>query len=40
MRLVEGGSVRDHIKSLTEMRGELAAIGEPVMEEDHVISPG
>ena len=37
MRLAEGGSVRDHIKSLTEVYDELSAIDEPVKEEDRVI---
>ena len=37
MRLAEEGSVRDHIKSLTEVYDELSAIGEPVKEEDRVV---
>ena len=37
MRLAEGGSVQEHIKSLTEVCDELSAIGEPVKEEDHVV---
>ena len=37
MRLAEEGSVRDHIKSLTEVYDELSAIGEPIKEEDRVV---
>ena len=37
MRLAEGGSVQEHIKSLTEVCDELSAIGEPVKEEDCVV---
>ena len=37
MRLAEGGSVQEHIKSLTEVCDELSAIGEPVKEEDRVV---
>ena len=37
MRLAEGGSVQEHIKSLTEVCDELSVIGEPVKEEDHVV---
>ena len=37
MRLAEGGSVQDHIKSLTEVCDQLAAVGEPVKEEDRVV---
>ncbi len=37
MRLVEGSSVQDHIKSLTEVCDELTAIGESVKEEDRVV---
>ena len=36
-RLAEEGSVKDHIKSMTEVRDELLAIGGPVTEEDHVV---
>jgi uncharacterized protein YaaR (DUF327 family) len=32
MRLAEGVSVQDHIKSLTELCDEVAAIGESVKE--------
>lgn len=37
MRLSEGGSVQAHIKSMTELWGGLAAIGEPLKEEDQVV---
>ena len=37
MRLGEGGSIQDHIKSMTEVCDELSAIGEPVNEEDRVV---
>ena len=37
MRLGERGSVQDHIKAMTELCDELAAIGEPVSEEDRVV---
>ena len=37
MRLAEGCSVQEHIKSLTEVCDELLAIGEPVKEEDRVV---
>ena len=37
MRLGEGGSMQDHIKSMTEVCDELSAIGDPVNEEDRVV---
>ena len=37
MRLSEGGSIQAHIKSMMELWGGLAAIGEPVKEEDQVV---
>ena len=37
MRLAEGGSVQNHIKSLTEVCDQLSAVGEPVKEEDRVV---
>ena len=37
MRLAEGGSVQDHIKSLTEVCDQLAAVGEPVKQDDCVV---
>ena len=37
MRLNEGSSVQEHLKSMTEICDELSAIGEPVNEEDRVI---
>jgi hypothetical protein len=37
MRLGEGGSMQDHIKSMTEVCDELSAIGDPVNEEDCVV---
>ena len=37
MRLGERGSVQDHIKAMTELCEELAAIGEPVSKEDWVV---
>ena len=36
MRLAEGGSMQDHIKSLMEVCNQLVAVGKPVNEEDHV----
>ena len=37
LRLAEGGSVQDHIKSMTEVCDQLSEIGEPVKEEDRVV---
>ena len=37
MMLDVEGSVRDHIKSLTEVYDELSAIGEPVKDEDRIV---
>ena len=37
LRLAGGGSVRDHIKAMTEVFDELSAIDEPVKEEDRVV---
>ena len=37
MRLSEGDSVQDHVKSMTEVCDELTAIGEVVSEEDCVV---
>ena len=37
MRLSEGGSMKDHVKSMTEIFRELAVIAEPVSEEDQVV---
>ena len=37
MRLAEGDSMQDHIKSMTEVCDELSVIGEPVKEEDRVV---
>ena len=37
MRLSEGGSVQDHVKSMTEVCDQLSAIGDPVNEEDRVV---
>jgi len=34
LRLAEGGSVQDHIKTMTEIRDELSVIGERVSDED------
>ena len=34
MRLKEGDSMKEHIKQMTEVFGELAVIDEPVSEED------
>lgn len=37
LRLAEGGSVQEHIKIMTEICDELAAIGERVSDEDRVV---
>ena len=37
MRLKEGDSMKEHIKQMTEVFGELAVIDEPVSEEDKVV---
>ena len=37
LRLVEGGSVQQHIKFMSEICDELSAIGETVSEEDRVV---
>ena len=37
LRLAEGGSVQQHIKSMSEICDELSAIGETVSEEDRVV---
>ena len=37
MRLREGDSMKEHIKRMTEVFGELAVIAEPVSEEDKVV---
>lgn len=37
LRLKEGGSVQDHIKSMTEIFNSLSVIGSPVSEEDRVV---
>ena len=36
-KLEEGGSVQEHIKTLTEIFNELAVIGDPIEEEDRVV---
>ncbi|KAK3746619.1 hypothetical protein QZH41_003126 [Actinostola sp. cb2023] len=38
LRLQEGDSVKGHIKSITEIFNELAAIGAPMEEEDKVVT--
>ena len=35
--MAEGGSLQDHIKSMTEIFNELSVIDEPVKEEDRVV---
>ena len=37
MRLKEGDSMKEHIKRMTEVFGELAVIAEPISEEDKVV---
>lgn len=37
MKLSEGGSMREHIKTMTEIFDELAVIAESVTEEDQVV---
>ena len=37
MWLAEGGSVQDHIKSMTEVCDELSVTSEPVKEEDRIV---
>ena len=37
LRLADGGSVQDHIKTMTEIFDKLSAIDEPVKEEDRVV---
>ena len=37
MKLEEGGSMKDHIKSMTEIFRELAVVAEPVSDEDQVV---
>ena len=37
MRLKEGDSMKEHVKQMTEVFGELAVIDEPVSEEDKVV---
>ena len=34
LKLVDGGSVKDHVKAMTEIFNELAVVGDPVDEED------
>ncbi|TRY77221.1 hypothetical protein TCAL_17034 [Tigriopus californicus] len=37
MQLMEGGSVKDHLKAMTEAFGELSIIGSPMLEEDQIV---
>ena len=37
LRLVEGGSIQDHLKTMTELFNELAIVGSPVDDEDKVV---
>ena len=37
LKLKEGGSMNDHVKTMTEIFEELAVIGDPVSEEDRVV---
>ena len=37
LRLAEGGSVKEHIRFMSEICDELSAIGENVSEEDRVV---
>ena len=37
LRLKDGGSVQDHVKTLTEIFNELSIIGDPISEEDRVV---
>ena len=37
LKLKEGGSVNEHIKTMTKIFEELAVIGDPVSEEDRVV---
>ena len=37
MKLAEGGSMKDHVKNMTEIFRELAVVAEPVSEEDQVV---
>ena len=37
MRLKEGGSVQDHIKTMTETFNALTVIGDKITEEDRVV---
>ena len=37
LKLADGGSVQDHIKTMTEVFDKLSAIDEPVKEEDTVV---
>ena len=37
MRLGEGSSMQDHLKSMIEVCEELSAISEPVNNEDRVV---
>jgi len=37
MRLKEEGSMKEHIKQMTEVFGELAVVAEPISEEDEVV---
>ena len=37
MKLAEGGSMKDHVKNMTEIFWELAVVAEPVSEEDQVV---
>ena len=37
LKLKEGGSVNEHVKTMTETFEELAVIGDPVSEEDRVV---
>ena len=36
LRLKEGDSMQEHIRTVTELFEELAVVGDPVSEEDHV----
>ena len=37
LRLKDGGSVQDHVKTMTEIFDELSIIGDPISEEDRVV---
>ena len=38
LRLQDEDSVKDHVKSMTEIFNELAVIGAPIEEEDKVVT--